>query len=478
MAGTKVDNSIGHGISRVLAFFGNQDAKDALKSENKYDTMVASHKTTVPTIKNPVSPIAKAVAALNPIGSVHADDMPLPGNHVAAATSASALAAPIAAELSTAKNKKVAPLDRIVAYMSSLFDLASDNQKGLYVRVADNALDNPPAAAPAPRAATITSAGPSTIGSAASSVGMGGSSTSSPSYVAPAQRSTTMAQSGAATNSGWHPGHATGKLHFDVAAGQPGSETSGSIGAGPKSYGKVDGFNIDQMWDRMSGTIASGESGKAGYDAHHGGTIPGLTNMTIGQVKKMKGAMGKYQLLPGTTLGMAARNVGLSDSDLFNPANQEAMGKYLFAHRVKIGAKGGAAGIQKQLALEWASLPKNATGAGAYDGDAAGNMAAGGSARGQALASIISGSSSPGTVSGAPASTADSIDSATQDVAKNSSDNSPSVIVAPSSGGSSTPRQSSAGTGSGLAGPMVTRNSDSSVQAITQNFIAGSSAMG
>lgn len=441
--------------------------------------------------KKTQSKLSQIAAQISPIQTASAaDTVPASrmggGNLIKGITAVGAGAAGVTALSAAAANTnaKASPIDRLVSYMAGLFDLAQDDQKGIYVRMSkapfqDMTSDQQKQAQAMQQPAAATTPGPSTISSG------GGTSSASPSssYIAPSYNGSgggsTPMQPGAATNGGWAPGNGGGTLKFNEA-GAGGAQPS-SIGAATKSYGKAGGFDIDQMWDQMKDTIASGESGKAGYDAHHGGTIQGLSNMTIGQIRKMKGAMGKYQLLPGTTLGEAAKGVGLSDSDLFSPANQEAMGKWLFARRVKKGASGGAAGIQQQLAYEWASLPKDASGRGAYDGDSAGNMAAGGSQRGQALASMISGSTggSSGSMSGAAANTANTIDEATQEVAKGSTDGQPTVVVAGGGGGGGggTP-QAAPGTGNGLSGPMVTRNSDSSVQAITQNFIAGSSAMG
>jgi hypothetical protein len=168
------------------------------------------------------------------------------------------------------------------------------------------------------------------------------------------------------------------------------------------------GIDMDALWKKLSPEIAKGESGAAGYNAHHGGPIPGLTDMTIDQINKtITGAVGKYQLLPKTTLLEAARWAGLKLSDKFSPENQEKMGRALFEHRVRAGASGGAAGIQKQLSMEWASLPKDASGAGYYDGDSAGNKASGGAARAATIGSDIASSvttPTPSTVSGASSS--------------------------------------------------------------------------
>jgi len=426
--------------------------------------------------KKKKSKFREIASAMNPIGVAYAADTP-PVNLNGTLKSITPKGAALA---STIGNKK-SPIEQLAFYMAGLFGLASDESKGVYVRSANAPFADNTAAAPSPipkNEPTATSSsvaaapGPGTVSQLPDMVVTAPSSSSS--SVVPVSQSFSGSQPGAETNGGWHTGSANGRLHFNMSA-----DAAGTIGAAPKTYGSVNGFNIDSMWDQMKGTIAQGESGKAGYDAHHGGTIQGLTRMTIGQIKQMKGAMGKYQLLPGTTLGEAAKGVGLSDNDLFSPANQEAMGKWLFARRVKAGAKNGVQGIQSQLAHEWASLPVDSSGRGAYDGYA-GNMAAGGSARGQALASTISASQSgaTGSMSGVSSNTANAIDEATQEVAKSDTSNAPTVVVAPGGSGGSAPATAAPGTGGGVSGPMLTRNTDSTVQNITQNFIRGSSAMG
>lgn len=441
--------------------------------------------------------LSQLASQLSPIQDAKADDVPVPrrpgkvlngitkaGVVVGGSAALTASASPTSvAALRT--STKASPMDRLVGYMAGLFDLASDDTKGLYVR-ASKALDAQPSgsttSAPSPIPAPASSSGP-VSSSVTPSYSSGNSSSSSVSPVSSGSGGGSAGlQPGAASNGGWVSGNGgAGTLSINEAGGgSTGGASASSVGAAPKSYGKSDGYDIDGLWEQMKGTIAQGESGKAGYNAHNGGTIDNLTGMTIGQLKKMKGAMGKYQLLPGTTLGMAARAVGLGDNDLFSAANQESMGKYLFAMRVKRGAKGGAAGIQQQLALEWASLPKDASGKGAYDGYA-GNMAAGGAARGSSIASTISsGGAGAGSVSSAGGTgTADAIDAATNDVAKSDSSGNPMVVVQPSgpSGGGGGNGNAAAGTGGGASGPMITRNSDSSVQSITQNFISGSSAI-
>lgn len=504
--GTKAGDAIGSGIAHVLSFFGDKTAENAIKQndaagsgqvtpaqkaawEKKHPKLLAEWAAarakkglppvapTVATTPEKAAEVKKSSSTISKIAS-HFDPM---------AAAAAAETPPASATQSAAK--KIATPATMMTYLAGLYELASDKTKGLYVTAAQTPFSTPaPASAPAPVVPAQTPApaapapsAPTQPATAHASTVTAGTMSASLSTVTPNDQTDYAPQQGAATNGGFAgPHRETGKLHFNVAGssetGQDATAASGSIGVAPKNYGKVDGFDIDTMWDSMKGIIASGESGKAGYNAHHGGTIKGLTNMTLGQLKHMKGAMGKYQILPQTTLVEAMKGVGLTDKDKFSPANQEAMGKWLFARRVKHGAKNGVAGIQHQLADEWASLPMDATGRGAYDGDAAGNEASGGVSKASSMiADIKSSTSQAGSVTGMNAGNANEIDSATNDVVKADTSSAP-VVIAAGGGQGGGQRQATAGTGSGLSGPMTTRDSSSTVQNLTQNFIAGSSA--
>lgn len=502
--GTKAGDAIGSGIAHVLGFFGDKQAQQAIAENNsagtgqvtpamkaawekKHPELLAKWAkeraarglppvaaTTVPAAAKHTSEIAKIASHFDPIAAAHAEEV----------------APPISATYKAGKAE--AKPGTVISYLANLYDLASDKTKGIYVTAAQTPFSTPapqkqvtytqPAGAPAQtsqqQATQAIIAGPSTP--APAPVSTAGSIEVTASDYAP--------QPGAATNGGFVQHHrATGKMRFNVSAGSATGQaeeaapeaTGGSIGVAPKSYGKVGNYNIDTMWDSMKGIIAQGESGKAGYNAHHGGTINGLTNMTLGQLKHMTGAMGKYQILPQTTMVEAMRGLGLKDSDKFSPSVQEAMGKWLFARRVKQGATGkgaGAAKIQTRLADEWASLPKDLSGHGAYDGDSAGNEASGGVSKAKTMmADIINSAGQSGSVAGMNTGTADEIDSATNDVAKSDTSSAP-VVIAPTVASSGGSRQAAPGTGSGLTGPMITRDSGSSVHSLTQNFMAGSSA--
>lgn len=371
----------------------------------------------------------------------------------------------------TKSDKKRDPMTVLVEKVTALYGLASDKSKGIYVAQSENALDPQQPPPPAPGTAPAPS-GPAP-GTVTANSGPPPVGTDLMSPAAQAQAASTMTpagqlQPGAETGfGGFHPGKANGKIHIN----------RNSIGSATRPAGKIGNIDVDAMWNRMSGTIAQYESGKAGYNAHHGGTIDDLTNMTIGQLKHMKGAMGKYQLLPQTTLKDTARALGYSDDTKFTPEVQEAMGKYLFVNRVKAGAKGGTKGIMNQLAHEWASLPMDMSGRGAYDGDKAGNRAFGGAQRASTLAGLISGDAagpSAGSIAPPVPQVANHIDNATNEVAKSSSDNKPTVIVAPVQTQTGNRQPSRSGGGGNLTGPMVVRNNDGSVAALTNNFMSGS----
>jgi len=79
----------------------------------------------------------------------------------------------------------------------------------------------------------------------------------------------------------------------------------------------------------------------------------------------------------------------------------------------------------------------------------------------------------------APVNTASQIDQSTEEVASAGDKSQQPIIVqlASTGGGGSGGSETATGTGSGASGPMITRNDDSSVRRITDNFMSGSSAM-
>ena len=126
------------------------------------------------------------------------------------------------------------------------------------------------------------------------------------------------------------------------------------------------------------------ESANKGNAGDTPGGIPGLSKMTIGQVMDLQSqgwnAMGGPQFI-GTTLPIAMRDAGLTESDVFSPANQVKM---LFALMYKSkrprlaaylnGTSDDLNAAHEDLSLEWASI-QGPSGAGSYDYDSAGNYA-------------------------------------------------------------------------------------------------------
>jgi hypothetical protein len=115
-----------------------------------------------------------------------------------------------------------------------------------------------------------------------------------------------------------------------------------------------------------------GQAEGADYNTLQGGVKAPLTAMTFGQVAAMADhnvsengakstAVGKYQLT-SETMQRAMKALGLTSKDTFSAENQDRIANYL------ITKEAGGGKDPAKLAGIWASLPKDATGAGAYDG--------------------------------------------------------------------------------------------------------------
>lgn len=132
----------------------------------------------------------------------------------------------------------------------------------------------------------------------------------------------------------------------------------------------------------MLDLIASGESGKAGYDAANKGKagdtpggMPGLSNMKVGDVMRLQQdkklfAAGRYQIIPDTLAGLISGkygNTGVTINDTFNAETQDKLGQALINARLK---QGGGDPIKTQLALsqEFASIANPYTGKSYYEG--------------------------------------------------------------------------------------------------------------
>ena len=127
--------------------------------------------------------------------------------------------------------------------------------------------------------------------------------------------------------------------------------------------------------------IASGESGKAGYDAANKGKagdtpggMPGLSNMKVGDVMRLQQekklfAAGRYQIIPNTLAGLISGkygNTGVSLNDTFDAATQDKLGQALINKRLQ---QGGDDPIKQQYALsqEFASIANPYTNSSYYD---------------------------------------------------------------------------------------------------------------
>jgi hypothetical protein len=128
--------------------------------------------------------------------------------------------------------------------------------------------------------------------------------------------------------------------------------------------------------------IASGESGKAGYDAANKGNAgdmpegyPGLSKLTVNEVMGLQSAgkvfaAGRYQIIPKTLAGLmsgAYGNTGVKGDDLYNASTQDKLATALINKRLK---EGGGDPIKTQLALsqEFASIADPSTGKSYYAG--------------------------------------------------------------------------------------------------------------
>jgi LysM repeat protein len=147
---------------------------------------------------------------------------------------------------------------------------------------------------------------------------------------------------------------------------------------------------------RTEGSYGAYNRGKAGDTS-----VPqiDITKLTIGQIMGLQAsgklfAVGKYQMIP-VTLKEAVNNkrIGLNESDVFNPQNQEKLFMYLIYKRPNLmayieGKSNNIDAAVNDLAKEFASLP-NTSGKGHYDGDKAGNKASGGLGRVEKIKEII-----------------------------------------------------------------------------------------
>jgi hypothetical protein len=163
---------------------------------------------------------------------------------------------------------------------------------------------------------------------------------------------------------------------------QMGGGETGSNWWNPSTWGKNSGGNVTGQSGALLDLIGKGES-KGNYNAlvygKKGANTPesaDLTNMTIAQVQEyQKGmigkghastAVGKYQMI-ADTLAEEAKKSGLDvNTTKFDQKTQDLLAQQLI-NQAGYGKKDTAT-VMKNLAGRWASLPKDMSGAGSYDG--------------------------------------------------------------------------------------------------------------
>lgn len=177
-----------------------------------------------------------------------------------------------------------------------------------------------------------------------------------------------------------------------VATFSTGSDQAGSIYTG----GGMEALKAE---------ISAGEGDYNSYNRGVAGDTPAgqrtvnIQDLTVGQVMEMQSqrqlfAVGKYQFIPGT-LREAVSYTGIDPGEKFNAATQERLFPYLIsdAKRPKLasylsGRHDNVDAALNDLAAEFASIPQS-NGRGRYDGDRAGNRAAGGMQRAEKIKSIL-----------------------------------------------------------------------------------------
>lgn len=151
-----------------------------------------------------------------------------------------------------------------------------------------------------------------------------------------------------------------------------------------------------QLLEMIGSAETGGKNNPGKYNVVYGGkTIEQLhpekksfSQMTLNEVMawqlkytsidgSVSSAAGKYQIIRKTMAG-TIKEMGLTGNELFTDEMQDRMGMHLMRKRGYDKFMSGEiteAQFMRNLSKEWASLPKDRTGAGSYDGDKAGNRA-------------------------------------------------------------------------------------------------------
>lgn len=151
--------------------------------------------------------------------------------------------------------------------------------------------------------------------------------------------------------------------------------------------------------------IAKGEGDYGAYNRGVAGDTPrssrsvDLQSLTVGQVMDLQAqgkifAAGKYQFIPGT-LREAVQYTGIDLNQKFDASTQEQLFPYLISDAKRPTLAGYLSGRHEDadaalndLAAEFASIPQS-NGRGRYDGDRAGNKAAGGLQRAEKIKGML-----------------------------------------------------------------------------------------
>ncbi len=65
--GQKFDDKAGEGIAKILAFFGNEDAKAAVEAQTKYEQMIAEQQYQTNTISGKLDTVVAAIQNNKPV---------------------------------------------------------------------------------------------------------------------------------------------------------------------------------------------------------------------------------------------------------------------------------------------------------------------------------------------------------------------------------------------------------------------------
>jgi hypothetical protein len=151
-------------------------------------------------------------------------------------------------------------------------------------------------------------------------------------------------------------------------------------------YGGPKGGAMSELLRRIRSGEGSYTSINTGVAGDTPGGMPGLTSMSVGEIMRRQRdgaifAVGAYQFIPETLSGVVSK-LKIPPTAKFTPALQDRLAQELILGGEKRpllsaylkGQSNDAAGALRELSQEWAAI-RGPGGAGAYDGDSAGNMA-------------------------------------------------------------------------------------------------------